>query len=105
MESNRPFLGSKNRSRLINKTIRPVLDYTLFFLLLFMLIKNIIAIGFQHPDDLGHSDHSYYQVLFTLISVVYFLRATICAGFKSFESDFYLFTSIGLFLFLSFFLR
>jgi potassium uptake TrkH family protein len=102
MYSNRPFFGSRNRSKLVNKTIRPIIDYLLLFLLLFMLLKIITVIGFE--KDVAYTafkGFAYFPWLFTLTSVLYLLRSVICIGFKSFTTDFFLFLAIGLFLFLS----
>ena len=102
MYSNRPFFGSRNRSKLVDKTIRPLIDYLLLSVLLFMLIKTIIAIGYDIHSDLTHSNSNYYQWLFTFIAFIYLLRSVICIGFKNFSFDFILFSSIGLILFLCF---
>jgi trk system potassium uptake protein TrkH len=102
MYSNRPFFGSRNRLKLVNKTIRPILDYLLLFVLLIMLTKIIIVIGFEKYSEVTLSNISYYKWLFTFIAIVYLLRSVICIGFKSFQSDFILFSLIGLFLFFSF---
>jgi trk system potassium uptake protein TrkH len=102
MYSNRPFFGSKSRLKLINKTIRPILDYLLLFVLLFMLIKIIVVIGFEKHSEVALSNLKYYHWLFTVVAIVYLLRSLICVGFKSFQSDFVLFLLTGLLLFFSF---
>jgi len=102
MYSNRPFFGSRNRSKLVNKTIRPFLDFLLLIVLLFMFIKVIIVIGFEQHTEVTLSDLKYYNGMFTFISIIYLLRSIICVGFKSFESDFFLFLSVGLSLFFFF---
>lgn len=103
MYSNKPFFGSRNRSRLVSKTIRPILDYLLLSVLMFMLFKIIIFIGFeQQAEVFTLSNIHYYQGLFTFIAIIYLLRSVICIGFKSIKSDLIIFSSIGLFLFLSF---
>lgn len=103
MYSNRPFFGSKIRSKLVNKTIRPVIDYLLLLLLSFMLIKAIILIGFENVSSINSTDEAYYKWFFTLISAGYLLRSLICVGFKSYTSDFftYLVTGIALLLLFS----
>ncbi len=102
MYSNRPFLGSRNRSKLVNKTIRPVIDYLLLFVLIFMLIKAIFTIGFEETSAVISSATGYYHSLFTVIAVFYALRSLICIGYKSFTSDFFLFLTIALVLMFAF---
>ncbi|MBN2523268.1 MAG: ATPase [Bacteroidales bacterium] len=102
MYSNRPFFGSKRRSRLVNRTVRPALDYILLAVLLLMLIKAVIVIGFGEISDLSFSELRYYKVLFAFISIIYLLRSIICIGFKSFRSDFWIFVVTGSLLFLLF---
>jgi trk system potassium uptake protein len=103
MYSNRPFFGSKKRTKIVNKTIRPIADYMLLFVLLFMLINLIIVIGFgQRTGAFVLSNMNNYRWLFIFIAIVYLLRSLVCIGFKSFKSDFYIFSSIGLFLFFAF---
>ncbi len=102
MLSNRPFFGSRNRSKIVNKKIRPILDYLLLFLLAFMLIRVIIVVGVNKYSEITPANYTYYHWLFTFISLFYILRAVICIGFKSFHADFFIFSIIGLFLFLSF---
>ena len=103
MYSNRPFFGSRNRSKFVNKTIRPILDYLLLFVLLVMLLKIITIVGFKQDSTVTTlSSIKNYHWLFTVIAALYLLRSFICIGFNSFESDLIIFLSIGLFLFLSF---
>ncbi|MBN2480920.1 MAG: ATPase [Bacteroidales bacterium] len=103
MYSNRPFFGSRSRSKLINKTIRPVIDYFLLLVLLLMLVKVIIVIGFeQDPQVPERSEIKYYQWLFTSIGLAYLLRSIISAGYKSFSTDFFIFSATGLFIFFLF---
>jgi trk system potassium uptake protein len=103
MYSNKPFCGSRNRSKFINKTIRPILDYLLLLVLLVMLFKVITVVGFKpYTSAATTSSIKNYQWLFTLIAIIYLLRSVICIGFYSFKSDLLIFSSIGLFLFLSF---
>ncbi len=100
MYSTRSFFGSRNQSKFINNTIRPVIDYLLLFVLLFMLFNSVIVVGFENHTEANALKH--YQWLFTFIAIAYLLRSLICIGFKSLKSDFFLFTAIGLFLFFSF---
>lgn len=103
MYSNSPFFGSKNRSKFVNKIIRPILEYLLLFVLLVMLLKIITVVGFkQYSAVTTLSSIKNYHWLFTVIAVVYLLRSLICIGFNSFKSDLIIFLSIGLFLFFSF---
>jgi trk system potassium uptake protein TrkH len=102
MYSNRPFFGSRSRSKLVDKTIRPLIDYLLLSVLLFMLIKSIIVIGYSTHSDVTPYNPKYYQWLFTFIAFIYLLRSAICIGFRNFSFDFILFSSIGLILFLCF---
>jgi trk system potassium uptake protein len=103
MDSTRPFFGSKTRSKIVNKTIRPIIDYLLLFLLLFMLFITIDIVGYkEHSGVFLFSIVYYYPWFFTWIAIIYLLRSTICIGFKSYKSDFFIFSSIGLFLFFSF---
>jgi trk system potassium uptake protein len=102
MDSNRPFFGSRNRSKFINKIFRPVIDYLLLVALLFLLIKTITIIGFQQNSEVLQSGLKYYYWLFTFMAVAYLLRSVICIGFKSLKSDYFIFSFIGLFLFFSF---
>ena len=99
MFTNRPFFGSKSRSKVINKTIRPILDYLLLAVLLFMLIKAVIVLGFEKDLDAGFSNSNYYYWSFSFVAIAYWLRALICAGYRSFTSDFFLFIIIGSLLF------
>ncbi len=59
-------------------------------------------VGVNKYSEITPSNYTYYHWLFTLIALFYLLRALICIGFKSFRADFFIFLSIGLFLFLSF---
>ncbi|MBN2815025.1 MAG: ATPase [Bacteroidales bacterium] len=102
MYSNRPFFGSKIRSKLVNKTIRPVIDYLLLLLLSFMLIKAIMLIGFENVSTIKPADEAYYKWFFTLISAGYLLRSLICVGFKSYTSDFFTYLTTGIALLLLF---
>ncbi len=102
MYSNRPFFGSRNRTKFINKTIRPVLEYMLLLALLVMLIRIIINLGFEKPSTLALSNIKYYHWIFTFIAIAYLLRSLICIGFKSYQFDFLLFTLVGIALFLLF---
>ncbi len=102
MYSNRPFFGSKIRSKLVNKTIRPVIDYLLLLLLSFMLIKVIMLIGFENVSPIKPADEAYYKWFFTLISAGYLLRSLICVGFKSYTSDFFTYLATGIALLLLF---
>ena len=102
MYSNKPFFGTKNRSKLINGIIRPIIDNLLLFVLLLLLIKIIIVIGFDRNTDGKHSNLNYHQWVFSLLAIGYLVRSVICIGFKNFRSAFILFTSIGIFLFFSF---
>lgn len=99
MLSNKPFFGFRSVSKLVNKTIRPIIDYLLLFVLLLMLIKIVISIGFGHNSTVTFPTDRYYQRLFTLIAIAYLLRSIIYIGFKSFTSGFVLFSAIGLILF------
>lgn len=103
MYSNRPFFGSRNRSKFVNRTIRPIVDYLLLVLLLIMLFKVITDVGFEkNATSVSIAGFSFYDWSFSLIALLYLLRSVICIGFKSFTSDFVIFTTIGLFLVLSF---
>jgi trk system potassium uptake protein len=102
MHSNRPFFGSRNRSKIVNRKIRPILDYLLMLLLVIMLIRIIVVIGVNKYSEISPLNYSYYHWLFTFVAVIYLLRAIICIGFRSFSSDFFIFSSAGLFLFFSF---
>jgi trk system potassium uptake protein len=102
MHSNRPFFGSRNRSKIVNKKIRPIIDYLLLFLLAYMLVKVVIAVGVTKYSEITPSEYTYYHWLFSAISILYILRTTICIGFKSYHSDFFVFSSVGVFMFLSF---
>lgn len=99
MYSNSPFFGSRNRSKFVNKTIRPILDYLLLFVLLVMLLKIITVVGFkQNSAVITLSIIKNYHWLFTVIAVLYLLRSVICIGFNSYKSDLFIFLSIGLLL-------
>jgi potassium uptake TrkH family protein len=99
MDSNRPFFGSRNQARIVNKAIRPILEYILLAVLLIMLIKVIAVIGFEKHLEATFSKMVFYRGFFTLIALIYLLRAFICAGYHSFKFDFFLYLSIGLVLF------
>jgi trk system potassium uptake protein len=101
MDSNRPFLGSRIRARLVNNTLRPLLEYVLLAALLIMLIKVIAVIGFEKNLEATFSKTRFYRSFFTLVAIIYFLRAFICAGFRSFSHDFFVYTLIGGFIFAS----
>jgi len=102
MFSNKPFFGSGRLSKLFNKTIRPIIDYLLLVMLLVMLVRGIISIGFEESPTLTPSDIIYYKWSFTIIAIIYFLRSVIYIGFRSFRYDLILFPAIGLLLLLSF---
>lgn len=102
MYSNRPFFGSRSRSKLINKKVRPVIDYLLLFVLIYMLIKAIFIIGFEEKSVVTSSAIGYYQWLFTVIALFYTIRSIICIGYKSFTSDLFLFSLIVLVLMFAF---
>jgi trk system potassium uptake protein len=102
MDSNRPFFGSRSRSKVVNKKIRPILDYFLLFLLAIMLIRIIIVVGVNKYSEITPLNHTYYHWLFTIVAVIYTLRALICIGYQSFHSDFFIFSSVGMLLFLAF---
>jgi Trk-type K+ transport system membrane component len=73
------------------------------FVLMVMLYKVITIVGFRQTGESAQlTTIKNYQWLFTLMGIVYLLRAFLCVGFMSFKSDFYLFLSMGAFLFLSF---
>ena len=71
-------------------------------MLIIMLIRIIIVIGVNKYSEISPSNYVYYHWLFTLVAIIYLLRAIICFGFKSFSSDFFIFSSVGAFLFFSF---
>jgi len=101
MYSNRPFFGSRQRSRLVNHTVRPLIDYLLLAILLILLIKSVAVIGFaKQMISIEPSTESVYKWMVTLIAAVYLVRAFICAGFKSFQSDFFTYLSIGILILL-----
>lgn len=102
MYSNRPFFGSRSRSKLVNKTIRPTIDYLLLLVLTFMMIKAVFVIGFEKTSVVTASSVNYYQWLFTSIAILYAVRAVICIGFRSLTSDFFLFSAIVVVLILAF---
>lgn len=101
MFTNRSFFGSKKRSKIVNKTISPIIEYLLLFLLLYLLFKVVIFVGFDRHPEIAISNF-FFDRWFTFISVLYLFRAIICVGFKSFKSDFFLFLTVGLVLFLAF---
>jgi len=100
MYSSRPFFGSRKRSKFVNRTIRPIIDYLLLFILLIALLRFIFVIGFIEYDDA--ITLKYYREFLTLLVLFYALRSLICIGFKSFTTDFFLYSAISLFLFVSF---
>lgn len=100
MPLNKPFFGSRNLSKIVIKTIQPILDYLLLCVLFYMLVRIIIIIGFKQYMVITPENVQYYQRLFSFIALIYLLRSLICVGFKSFKSDFFIFLSIGLLLFL-----
>jgi trk system potassium uptake protein len=103
MYSNKPFFGSRNRSKVVNKTIRPFINNLLLVMLLFMLSKVILVIGYErHSEVTSTQGIGYYNWGLTVIGIVYFLRSVICIGFRSFKSDFFLFLSVSVMLFLMF---
>jgi Trk-type K+ transport system membrane component len=53
-------------------------------------------------SEISPSNYTYYHWLFSIVAIIYILRAIICIGFKSFRSDFFVFLSIGLWLLFSF---
>jgi potassium uptake TrkH family protein len=102
MYSNKPFFGSRKQSRLINKIVRPLIDYLQISILLFLLIKVTSIIGFEKNAVLTLQDFRSFQWLFSIIAVAYLLRALIGIGFRSFRADLILFASISLVLFFLF---
>jgi trk system potassium uptake protein len=67
-----------------------------------MLIRVVIIVGVNKYSEITPSDYTYYHWLFSIIAFSYLLRAIICIGFKSYHSDFFVFSFIGVWLFLSF---
>jgi trk system potassium uptake protein TrkH len=102
MYSNRLFFGSRNRAKLVNKTIRPIIDNLRLFILLLMFYKAIILVGFEQGTEITLVKIQFYKWLFTSVAVLYLLRSVICIGFKSFTYDFFIFTALGFFIFLLF---
>ena len=88
MQSNKPFFGTKNRSKLINGIIRPVIDNLLLVGLLLLLIKIINVIGFDRNSEGNQSNLNYHQWVFSLLAIGYLIRSVICIGFKNFRSAF-----------------
>jgi trk system potassium uptake protein len=102
MDSNKPFFGSKNNTKFVNNQIRPIINIVLLFLLFFMLLIAINVLGFnQHSGLFTSLGLNHYPSFFTLIAFVYLGRSFICYGFKSYTSDFYISSFIGLFILLS----
>jgi trk system potassium uptake protein len=99
MYANRPFFGSRNRTRLVNKNIRPLVEYLQLFVLLILLFKAIMVVGFEKQGEFTLKDYHFYYSLLSVVTVLYLLRSVICIGFKSFHADFFVYTTIGLFLF------
>jgi trk system potassium uptake protein TrkH len=102
MYSNKPFFGSRTRSKLVDKTIRHLLDYLLLSVLLFMLIKSIIVIGYNPDAVVSDWSANYYRWMFSFVAFIYLLRAIICIGFRNFSFDLILFSSFSVLLFLMF---
>lgn len=99
MYSNRPFLGSKNWTKIINKTIRPIIDYLLLSILFIMLLVIINVIGFKQHTGIFTGLVIYeYPIFFTIIALLYIFRCFICIGFKSYTNDFIIFGFISLFI-------
>jgi trk system potassium uptake protein len=67
-----------------------------------MFIRIIIVIGVNKYSEITSSDYTYYHWLFSIVAIFYILRAIICIGFKSFRSDFYIFSSVGVLFLLLF---
>jgi len=102
MQTNRPFFGSKEGSKIVLRVVRPLLN----FLMLTTLILLIVAV----ISNIGYNDQSNfiirfvireYRVLFTLIGIIYFLRVGICIGFRSYSLDFITFSTLGLLIILT----
>ncbi len=102
MYSNRPFFGSKIRAKLINKFVRPVIDYSLLSILFLMLMVVINTLGFkQNKGFFTLMLIDYYPTFFNIIGLLYLLRSILCIGFKSFTSDLIIFFSIFFFILIS----
>jgi potassium uptake TrkH family protein len=67
-----------------------------------MLVKGIIAIGFEDDTAFSINDNKHYRWSFTVIALIYLLRSVIYIGFRSFRYDVILFPAIGLLLMLGF---
>lgn len=100
MYSNRPFFGSRKRSRFINRTLKPALDYILLLVLFLGLLRTIFVLGFTENPDIN--DFRLYKEYIAIILLFYIFRVFIGLGFKSFTRDFSVYILISLFLLATF---
>ncbi|MBK7712098.1 MAG: ATPase [Bacteroidales bacterium] len=101
MYSNRLFFGSKNRAKIINTIVRPAVNTLVLLALLVLVILAISKIGFtQEAKPIMLFGIEIHNILFTVVAIVYLTRSYICIGFRSFNLDFLVFSTIGLFILL-----
>ncbi len=103
MYSSKPFFDSWNWSRKINKIVRPLIEYLLLTLLFIIFFRILYLIGFE--KHIKSSNIDFFRLMFSIISLIYLLRAFICIGFRSYTYDFFLYLVIGTLLLFAFVLN
>jgi trk system potassium uptake protein len=99
MYSNRPFLGSKNRTRFVNRVLRPLINNLLLLILIFLVLAVIGEIGFnQQSQQFIRFVINYHRTLFSFVALIFLTRSFLCIGFRSYGLDFFIFTFLGLFI-------
>jgi trk system potassium uptake protein TrkH len=88
--------------RFINKVLRPILNILSLVILSLLVLGVISKIGFnQQTREFIRFLIRYHHVLFTIMAVIYLIRALICVGFRSYTIDFIIFSILGVLLLIS----
>jgi hypothetical protein len=99
MYPNRLFFGSKNTGRLINKILRPVINYLLLVILLFLILGTISAVGFsEHNRKLIVFIVNHFRLIFTLVGILYLFRTVVFIGFRNYTVELAIFASATLYI-------
>lgn len=100
MQTNRLFFGSKDQVKFINKVLRPSINYLLLIILSLLILATISEVGYEeHTRKLIRFIISHFQLVFTLIGLLYVVRIIICVGFKAYTTELMIFSSVALFIF------
>ncbi len=102
MYFHRPHFLQKNRSKFVDEIIRPGINYILLFVLILLLIRVIIDIGFEQLPAVERSNILLYRLAFTFLAVVYAVRSVICVQLAIFKTIVNIFSAIAVLSFLLF---